>query len=143
MLMLRDFSGKPQSVNETLLRLLLDNGYTPVLCVPIADETGCAINSENDDILTVVQNALRAEKIFQFIEAPGFLDRKEDPESLVKTITRPELAAREDQVEGRMKRKMLALRNLFEGGAATVLIADGRTAHPVKDALAGKGTLIQ
>ena len=142
-LMRRDLSGKPQSVNEELLRLLLDHGYTPVLCVPIADENGFAINSENDDILTVVQNALRAEKIFQFIEAPGFLDRKEDPGSLVKTITRAELAAREDQVEGRMKRKMLALRNLFEGGAATVMIADGRTAHPVKDALAGKGTLIQ
>jgi acetylglutamate/LysW-gamma-L-alpha-aminoadipate kinase len=143
MLMLHDYSGKPQSVNETLLRLLLDNGYTPVLCVPIADETGAAINSENDDILNVIQNAFRAEKIFQFIEAPGFLERKEDPESLVRTITRSELAAREEQVEGRMKRKMLALKNLFEGGAVTVIIADGRTAHPVKDALSGKGTVIE
>ena len=143
MLLLRDFSGKPQSVNESLLRLLLDGGYTPVLCVPIADETGAAINSENDDILNVLQNAFRAEKIFQFIEAPGFLERKEDPESLVRTITRSELAAREEQVEGRMKRKMLALKNLFESGAGTVIIADGRTEHPVKDALAGKGTVIQ
>jgi [amino group carrier protein]-L-2-aminoadipate 6-kinase len=143
MLMLHDYSGKPQSVNEALLRLLLDNGYTPVLCVPIADETGAAINSENDDILNVIQNAFRAEKIFQFIEAPGFLERKEDPESLVRTITRSELAAREEQVEGRMKRKMLALKNLFESGAGTVIIADGRTGHPVKDALAGKGTVIQ
>ena len=37
-LMLRDFSGKPQSVNADLLRLLLEHGYTPVLCVPIVDE---------------------------------------------------------------------------------------------------------
>jgi acetylglutamate/LysW-gamma-L-alpha-aminoadipate kinase len=142
-LMLKDFSGKPQSVNGPLLRLLLDNGYTPVLCVPIADENGFAINSENDDILNAVQRTFRAEKIFQFIEAPGFLEDKDDPDSLVKVISRQDLAAREARVEGRMKRKMLALKNLFDGGAGAVIITDGRTEHPVKDALKGKGTLIQ
>ncbi len=142
-LMLRDFSGKPQSVNEGLLKMLLENGYTPVLSVPIADENGFAINSENDDILNVLAAAFQPDKIFQFIEAPGFLENKDDPDSLVHAISRQELTAREAQVEGRMKRKMLALKNLFEGGVATVLIADGRTAHPVRDALAGKGTTIQ
>jgi acetylglutamate/LysW-gamma-L-alpha-aminoadipate kinase len=42
-----------------------------------------------------------------------------------------------------MKRKMLALRRLFESGASRVIIADGRTERPVSDALAGKGTIIQ
>jgi acetylglutamate/LysW-gamma-L-alpha-aminoadipate kinase len=42
-----------------------------------------------------------------------------------------------------MKRKILALRKLFEAGAGTVIIADGRTEHPVRDALNGKGTRIQ
>ena len=41
----RDFSGKPKSVNEPLLRLLLDNGYRPVLSIPIVDEQAFAINS--------------------------------------------------------------------------------------------------
>ena len=36
----RDFSGKPRSVNASLLRTLLDDGYTPVLTIPIADEKG-------------------------------------------------------------------------------------------------------
>jgi [amino group carrier protein]-L-2-aminoadipate 6-kinase len=142
-LMLRDFSGKPQSVNAGLLGLLLENGYTPVLCVPIADENGFAVNSENDDILNVLQRELKAEKIFQFIEAPGFLENRDDPGTLVASISKTDLAAREAQVEGRMKRKMLALRNLFEAGAATVIIADGRSEHPVRDALAGKGTVIR
>ncbi len=142
MLLLRDFSGKPQSVNVSLLRLLLDNGYTPVLCVPIADENGFAINSENDDILNALSAAFHPETIFQFIEAPGFLENKDDPGSLVRSITKTELAVREAQVEGRMKRKMLALKNLFEHGAGTVIIADGRTEHPVRDALERKGTVI-
>ena len=140
--LVRDFSGKPQAINTNLLNLLLSNGYTPVLCVPIIDESNFAINSENDDIVRVLQEAIKADTIIQFIEAPGFLNDPNDPDSLVPKITRTELIQREEQVEGRMKRKMLALRQLFDGGAAKVIITDGRTEHPLKDALAGKGTVI-
>jgi acetylglutamate/LysW-gamma-L-alpha-aminoadipate kinase len=141
-LMKRDFSGKPKAVNGSLLTHLLETGYTPVITIPIADEHGFAINSENDDIVNVLQDTLAAEKIFQLIEAPGFLDDKDDESSVVRNLPRTELSAREAQVEGRMKRKMLALTRLFEAGAAEVIIADGRVEHPLHDALAGKGTLI-
>ncbi len=139
---IRDFSGKPESVNTALLQLLLQNSYVPVLCVPILDENNVAINSENDDILNVLQKSLHADKIIQFIEAPGFLDDAGDPDSLVTRITPQELEQREAQVEGRMKRKMLALRKLFADGAGQVIISDGRVEHPLQQALAGKGTVI-
>ena len=139
----RDFSGKPRSVNAALLRTLLDGGYTPVLTIPIADEKGFAINSENDDIVNVLQAALGAERIVQLIEAPGFLDDPGDPESVVTVMSRSELERREAQVEGRMKRKMLALRRLFDAGAAEVVIGDGRLEHPVRAALDGAGTVIR
>jgi acetylglutamate/LysW-gamma-L-alpha-aminoadipate kinase len=139
----RDFSGKPKAVNKKLLDLLLNDGYTPVLCVPIIDEKQVAINSENDDIIHVLQNVYRAEKILQFIEAPGFLEDKNNPDTVVHRLSKEELIVREAQVKGRMKRKILALRKLFESGASTVIIADGRTEHPVRDALNGKGTVIQ
>lgn len=139
----RDFSGKPRSVNAPLFRLLMDNGYVPVLTIPIVDENGHAINSENDDIVNILQQSLAADHIVQLIEAPGFLDDKDDPASLVATLSQSELEHREQQVEGRMKRKMLALRRLFEFGASKVTISDGRTKSPISDALAGKGTIIQ
>ena len=142
-LLKRDFSGKPRKVNTALLRMLLDNGYAPVLSIPIIDERGFAINSENDDIVNVLQDALHVERIVQLIEAPGFLDDRDDPDSLVVEMSRAELERRESQVEGRMKRKMLALRRLFEAGATELVIGDGRTEHPVRDALAGKGTRIR
>ncbi len=141
--LLRDFSGKPQQINKGLLELLFNNGYVPVLCVPIIDENNFAINSENDDIVNVLQNVFHAEKIIQLIEAPGFLENKDDPSSLVKTMTPYELDSREEQVKGRMKRKILALRKLFKDGATTVVIADGRVEHPIADALNGKGTTIK
>ena len=139
----RDFSGKPRAVNAALLRTLLDGGYTPVLTIPIADENGFAINSENDDIVNALQAALGAERIVQLIEAPGFLDDAGDPQSVVASMSRAELERREAQVEGRMKRKMLALRRLFEAGAPEVVIGDGRVEHPIRTALDGAGTVIR
>ena len=139
----RDLSGKPRSVNGTLLEMLITQGYRPVLSIPIIDEQGYAINSENDDIVSILQETLQADRIVQLIEAPGFLDNLDDPDSVVNLIGANELKDREEQVKGRMKRKMLALRRLFDGGAKEVIIADGRTEHPVRDALAGKGTIIQ
>ena len=136
----RDFSGKPAEVNVDLLTTLLDKGYRPVLSIPITDEAGFAINSENDDIVAVLQGALNADKIIQLIEAPGFLEDKDDDTSMLQALSASELKERETSVEGRMKRKMLALGRLFDAGAAEVIIADGRVAHPVRDALAGKGT---
>ena len=142
-LIVRDFSGKPRSVNEELLRLLLDHGYRPVLSIPIIDESSTAINSENDDIVNALQAAFHAEVVLQLIEAPGFLEDKDDEGTVVPRIRAAELEQREAQVAGRMKRKMLALRRLFEEGAERVVLSDGRVEHPVRDALAGKGTVIR
>jgi len=140
---IRDLSGKPETVNRALLRLLLNNGYVPVLTVPIIDEQNTAVNTENDDVVRVLQKALGAGTVINLIEAPGFLLNKDDPATLIKAISAAELEAREHQVEGRMRRKMLAIRKLFEQGATKVIISDGRGAHPVKDALAAKGTIIE
>lgn len=139
----RDHSGKPRSVNTGLLRLLIDNGYTPVLTIPIVDESGMAINTENDDVVCVLQQALDADTVLQLIEAPGFLADETDAESLVPRLTRAELAQREQEVGGRMKRKMHALNKLARGSVKRIIISDGRTGHPVRDALDGGGTWIE
>ena len=122
---------------------MLEQGYRPVLSIPIVDEQGFAINSENDDIVNVLQEGLHADRILQLIEAPGFLKNRDDPASVVDQLTRLELEQSEQQVEGRMNRKMLALRRLFDAGAAEVVIADGRIEPPVLNALAGCGTIIR
>ncbi len=93
--------------------------------------------------MNVLQDALHAERIVQLIEAGGFLDDRDDPTSVVQWMAQAELADREAAVEGRMKRKMMALRKLFESGAVEVILADGRSDHPVRDALAGQGTIIR
>jgi acetylglutamate/LysW-gamma-L-alpha-aminoadipate kinase len=139
----RDLSGKPSSVNTALLRWLIDHGYTPVLTIPILDETGTAINTENDDVVCTLQEALDAQTVLQLIEAPGYMEDAGDPSSLVPRMTRAELMKHEEQVTGRMKRKMHALNKLARSGVERIIISDGRTGHPIKDALGGGGTWIQ
>lgn len=137
----RDFSGKPYQANDSLLRSLLDCGYTPVISIPIADEDGAAINSDNDNIIAVLHRQLNARRIYQFIEAPGLLADRDDPSSLIKSLDSTQLEILEQSAGGRMKRKLLALRQLFEEGATEVIIADGRVESPI--ASAEQGTIIR
>lgn len=142
-MMKRDFSGKPREVNSGLLRLLLDNGYCPVLTIPICDEDGFAINSENDDIVCEIQRAMQADTVIQLIEAPGFLDDAGNPDSMIPRLSRTEMSEREQRVEGRIKRKLHALNKLAGSGVGRIIICDGRTETPISSALAGNGTWIE
>ncbi len=118
----RDLSGKPRSVNSQLLTLLLENDYCPVLTIPIVDENGFAINSENDDIVAQIAGALEFDTVIQLIEAPGLLDNPDDETTLVTHMSLSELHIREAGVEGRIKRKLLALTRLCRNGKTQVII---------------------
>ena len=143
----RDFSGKPKKVNKNLLSFLLEQNYVPVLTIPIIDEEGFAINSENDDIVSLLQETFQADKIIQLIEAPGLLQDSGNEGSLIKEIKKETLEELEQKVQGRMKRKILALKKLFQNShqekKVQVMVSDGRIENPVKDALNGGGTIIK
>ncbi len=139
----RDLSAKPFWVNEPLLRMLLEAGYTPVLTVPIADEQGTAVNSENDDIVALLHGVFRAHAVIQLIEAPGLMADPEDLGSAIPRLTPAEVGHWEQRAEGRFKRKLHAIGTLFAAAPTRLIIADGRSEHPIVSALEGKGTVIQ
>ncbi len=139
----RDFSGKPRHVNKRLLEWLISEGYVPVLTVPIVDEHGTAINSENDDVVALLQETFRAQTVIQLIEAPGLLAEPHNPATLIPHLSPIELVDREKNAQGRMKRKLRALIQLFDHQVQKVIISDGRVEHPLRDAFNEKGTVIQ
>ncbi len=143
--MLRDFSGKPKTINKELLNLLINNNYVPVLTVPIIDEEGVAVNSENDDIVALLQAEFQAERVIHLIEAPGFMRDPNDETSLISSLSFQELSDWEANAEGRIKRKLLAIKRLFDSGVLEVFISDGRESvqAPVTGALTGLGTTIK
>ena len=145
-LLLRDNSGKPAGINGALLRLLLERGYTPVLTVPIAGEDGSALNTENDEVLALLAREVGATDVVSLIEEVGLLLDRDDPESLVREVPVEDLPEWEERVSGRMRRKIKALRSLFDGidtGGPVFRLADGRVERPVTAALAGGGTVVR
>lgn len=141
--LLRDHSGKPQSINKKLLDMLLDNDFVPVLTVPIIDENNCAINSENDDIVALLHKEYHAQSIVHLIEAPGFLQDPNDPASVLHTLSLRTLTDWENRSTGRIKRKLLAIKRLCEGSSTKIFIGDGRIANPLQNALDEKGTVVR
>jgi acetylglutamate/LysW-gamma-L-alpha-aminoadipate kinase len=141
--LVRDLSGRTRTINRQLLDLLLDNGYTPVLTMPIADENGAAVNSENDDVMAALHASFHADRVIQLIEAPGLLADANAPESQLTRLGRAELDEWEERAEGRMRRKLRAIGALLDAAPTRVVIGDGRGDHPIQDALDGKGTVIR
>ncbi|MDX9924342.1 MAG: acetylglutamate kinase [Ignavibacteriaceae bacterium] len=140
---IRDFSGKPASINVEMFNYFLTNKIIPVVTVPLIDENNFAINSENDDVVTLLHSELKADKIIQLIEAPGLLIDKNDPSTLIKEMSSKEMIDFENKVDGRMKRKIHAINKLFEAGDTELIITDGRLDNPLTNALNKIGTYIK
>ncbi len=139
----RDFSGKPKEINKELLNALLKLDIMPVITVPIIDENGFAINSENDDVVALLNDAFMPDLIVQFIEAPGLLKDPNDESSLIEKMSQSELILWEQNAEGRIKRKVHALNKLFKNNTPKVLITDGRSENPIENILNNIGTVIE
>ena len=140
--LLRDHSGKPVSANVALLRRLTDDGYTPLVTVPILDEDGRPLNTENDTIVSLLQKELAAERVVQLLEAPGLLEDATDPASVVAELSFREVAERAEAAGGRFKRKLMALATMGEQGCEEILLGDGRGESPLADVLRSPGTRV-
>ncbi len=138
-----EWSGVIQQVNVSLLRLLLDHGYTPVIAPLAISHEGEVLNVDGDRAAAAVAAALGAETLVLLSNVPGLLRDFPDDSSLIRSIGRDEVEAHFPYAQGRMKKKLLGAREALEGGVGRVILGDGRIESPVSQALAGRGTVIQ
>ncbi|MCO6449921.1 MAG: [LysW]-aminoadipate kinase [Caldilineales bacterium] len=137
-----DFTGKLISANGDLLRLLLDDGYTPVIA-PLALGTEAErLNVDGDRAAAMLASACAATTLIILSNVPGLLARFPDESSLVAQVPANRLDWAEGLAEGRMKKKILAAREALDGDVQTVILADSRLPQPIQAALAGAGTVI-
>lgn len=138
-----DYTGKIEQVNTTLLTTLLEGGFVPVVAPIACSEKGEALNVDADRAAAMVAAALKAQTLLLLTAVPGLMAKFPDPDSLIHELSRARIPAALESAQGRMKKKVLGAEEALNGGVQRVIIADGRTEHPVTDALAGKGTIIQ
>jgi acetylglutamate/LysW-gamma-L-alpha-aminoadipate kinase len=142
--MLRDdYTGRIEHVNADLLRLLLDQGYTPVICPPALSDAGELINVDGDRAAAQVAAALGAHTLIILSNVPGLLKAFPDPTSLVERIPRDQINDYMVYAEGRFKKKVLGATEALGQGVNRIILADARIDQPLRMALLGKGTVIE
>lgn len=137
-----DYTGKVVGVNVDLLRLLLSNGYRPVLTLPALASDGSAVNVDGDRAAAAVASALGADELVILSNVPGLLRDVNDPSSLITAIHRSDLQSGQSVALDRMKKKLLGAEEALAGGVARVVLGTANHATPVQHALAGNGTVI-
>jgi len=139
-----DYTGKVHTVNTKLLQLLVDNEYRPVLTLPALGPEGEALNVDGDRAAAIVASTMKAHELVILSNVAGLLRDVEDPESLIPHIARGQLKdANSEFAVDRMKKKLLAVEEALDGGVERVVLGTANVDHPVRNALAGNGTVIQ
>lgn len=141
-----DFAGSIDEIDTTLLDLLLDHGYLPVLTPPALSYEGEAINVDGDKLALRVAIALEAGALIILSNTAGLLANIDDPGSLISRIdvgSAESVDAAMNAAGGRMKKKVQAGRDAVTAGIGRVVFADVRREQPIRAALAGQGTVLQ
>jgi acetylglutamate kinase len=80
------FVGDIASVDADVLRTQLASGLVPVISPLSADETGTLLNINADTVAAALAAALGAEKLILVTGAPGILEDRRNPESLISYV---------------------------------------------------------
>jgi len=137
-----DFTGRVEKVNTALVRLLLDQGYVPVLTPPAISYEGEAINVDGDRAAAMLASSLQAETLVILSNVPGLLRDVKDESTLIDSIPIGQIDHFAEFALGRMKKKVLGAKEALLAGIQRVIFADARVEHPIQAALEGHGTVI-
>ncbi len=138
-----EWSGIVERVNVSLLRTLLEGGYVPVVAPLAISYAGEMVNVDGDRAAASIAVALNADTLILLSNVPGLLRAFPDESTLIPRIPRADIEAYFPYAQGRMKRKLLGAQEALSGGVRRVILADGRADSPIRQALAGRGTVIE
>jgi acetylglutamate kinase len=116
------FVGDIASIDTTVLRKQLDAGLMPVVSPVSSDDAGVVLNINADTVAASIGAALGAEKLILCTGAPGILERRDDPRSLVSYTDLAGLRRLEQSgsLEGGMLPKASAIEAAIRGGVRRV-----------------------
>lgn len=134
------YTGKITNVNASLLKSLLEQGYTPVISpIAISEEFDC-LNVDGDRAAAYVAGKIQSDKVLFLTNVDGLLM----DEKLVKSLTLDEAKAIIPKVGFGMEKKILAATEALDMGVKEALIVNGQRENPISAAIAhDKCTVIQ
>ena len=125
------YVGEVTRVDRSLIEKLCQAGLIPVIPSMCWDENGQKLNVNADTAAMAVAQALGAEKLVFLSDVPGVLRDRNDPDSLVHTLSGGEARRLIQQgvVGGGMIPKVEACLETLERGVKKIHIVDGRVRH--------------
>jgi len=142
------FVGEAEHVDPSILKVLLDHGYIPVVSPVAADLEGNTYNINADIVAGDIAAALRAKKLIILTDVPGILRNPEDRSSLISRMRLDELERmlKDGLLRGGMIPKAEAVLRALRGGVERAHIVDGSIEHAILLELftdEGIGTMIE
>jgi acetylglutamate kinase len=127
------YVGEITEVNPAIVSTLLEEGYIPVVAPVAVGDRGESYNVNADTAASSLAVALKADKLIILTDVEGILENRQDPDSLISTVTRnnvPVLVER-GVIDGGMIPKVECCVRALDGGVQTTHILDGRVKHSI------------
>ncbi len=141
------YVGEITNVNIAPVIDLLEKGYIPVVSTVGCDAEGNIYNINGDTAAAFVAGAIGAERLIMMTDITGILRDREDPASLIPSITIAEAAKLKEEgvISGGMIPKVDCCIEAINKGVQNVVIMDGRVPHSILMELLtdeGAGTMV-
>lgn len=123
--------GEVTEVDTTLINILLDNDFVPVISTVGVDEEGNSYNVNADYAAVAVAGALNAEKLVFITDVAGVMRDVNNPNSVISTTNTAEIneLIADGTIAGGMIPKVQCCLAGVNAGVKNVHILDGRIAH--------------
>lgn len=125
------FVGQVTGVDIAPIQACLRAGLIPVITPLGRDSAGTIYNINADDAAAAIARALPARKLVFLSDVPGLLKDREDPHSVISTLSRNDIdkLIHYGTIDGGMLPKIQGALDALTAGVGKVHIIDGRTPH--------------
>ena len=142
------FVGKITKVRPQPITDLLEKNYIPMISTVASDREGNVYNINGDTAAAFIAGALGAERLIMMTDIAGILRDKDDPSTLIPSITLDEAEHlyEEGVISGGMIPKVDCCIEAIQRGVKNVIIMDGRVPHSILMELLtdeGAGTMVK
>ena len=141
------FVGKITKIRPQPITDILEKNYIPVVSTVASDRQGNVYNINGDTAAAYIAGALGAERLIMMTDIAGLLRDKDDPSTLIPSVTVNEAKKLFDEgiISGGMIPKVDCCIEAIEKGVKNVVIMDGRVPHSILMELLtdeGAGTMV-